>query len=110
MDQRARCPRGIKHLRFEEFEYDTAVFLVGTPETVFLPPLTFVTTEVVYVKRAIRFALLVQVTLQTDQTFARGVNGKASQVAHYPAPAEPFGDSTCCPASAEKVGDEVAFV
>ena|SRR5436309_14508471 len=79
-------------------------------ELFLLPPLPLVAAEVVNVERAIRLASFVELALELNQALAASVNREPAEIAHDPAPPEPFRYRASRPAAAEEVGDEIAFV
>src|SRR6266542_490274 len=57
----------IQRLRFVETQDNLSMFVVSSFELFFLPPLTFIATEIVYVEGTIRLTLLMKLTLQFNQ-------------------------------------------
>ena len=99
-----------KDFGFEEFQHHAAMLVVRALEPVSLPPLAFVTAEVVNVESTIRLAFVVQFALQFDEALAAGVDGEPAEVRHDPATPQPLRHRARRAAAAEKIGNEVAFV
>jgi hypothetical protein len=86
------------------------MFVVVALESVELPPLAFITPQVVHIERAVGLAGPVQIALYLDQPLARGVDGVATQVYANPASAQLFSDRQGGAAAAEAVEYEIAFI
>ncbi len=75
-----------------------------------LPPLPFISAQVVDVEGPVGLAIRLEPALKVDQPLSAGVDGEAAQVAHDPAPAQPLRNGTGGARAAEEVGDQVALV
>ena len=75
-----------------------------------LPPLPFISAQVVDVEGPVGLAIRLELALEVDEALSAGVDGEAPKVAHDPAAAQPLSNSTGGAGAAEDIRHEVALI